>query len=181
MYMEFKNEMPRVERARRDSSSWLSAPVGSWRYYRIKESVQMLIVSCKRRYYLAFKLVSLEGGDKTQSEVRNAIHDTNLSVDTIYRIHGVFREDPVKRVGSSRKSYAGFLPKPIGQQRLVMPIDALRPCRKYRIASGNEFRLFREFDPNTECFQRISDGMLHFGREFIGFRNGERIVELVEV
>lgn len=66
-------------------------------------------------------------------------------------------------------------------QRLVMPTDALRPCRKYRIASGNEFRLFREFDPNTECFQRISDGMLHFGREFIGFRNGERIVELVEV
>lgn len=174
MYMEFKNEMPRAERARRDNSSWLSAPVGSWRYYRIKESVQMLIISCKRRYYLAFKLASLEEGeynlkvarngdhvcrttdeplntmnddykiecianwcDKTQSEVRNAIHDTNLDVDTVYQIHGGFRrasetsqrvkfinlakgmvyKNPVKRVGSSRKSYAGFLPKPIGQQR----------------------------------------------------------------
>lgn len=48
---------------------------------------------------------------------------------------------------------------------------------KYRTKSGNTFLLFREYDPNVECFQR-QDGQLHFGREFIEFKEGRRDIDL---
>ena len=56
----------------------------------------------------------------------------------------------------------------------------LRVGAKYKGKTGNTFILFREYHPNVECFKR-QDGYLHFGREFISFKNGERIIDLVEV
>jgi len=55
--------------------------------------------------------------------------------------------------------------------------EDLQVNAKYCGKTGNTFTLFREYQPNTECFQR-QDGSLHFGREFIEFRNGERIIDL---
>ena len=51
--------------------------------------------------------------------------------------------------------------------------------RMYKVATGNIFTLFQKFHPNKECFQR-QDGSLHFGREFVEFRDGERIIDLEE-
>ena len=58
--------------------------------------------------------------------------------------------------------------------------EALRVNARYRGRTGNIFVLFREFEANTECFCRMN-GSLHFGREFIEFRDGERIIDLEEV
>jgi len=49
----------------------------------------------------------------------------------------------------------------------------------YKGKTGNTFVLFRRYHPNHECFKR-QDGNLHFGREFIEFKNGERIIDLEE-
>lgn len=44
---------------------------------------------------------------------------------------------------------------------------------KFRIPKcTNEFVLFRGFGLNTECFSRVHDGMLHYGREFVEYKNG---------
>jgi len=55
----------------------------------------------------------------------------------------------------------------------------LRVTAKYKGKTGNIFLLFREYNPNSECFQR-QDGQLHFGREFIEFENGIRVLDLEE-
>lgn len=59
---------------------------------------------------------------------------------------------------------------------MISPAD-LRTGSMYR-CRRNQFRLFREYDPNIECFQR-HDGSLHYGREFIEYRNGVTVLDLV--
>lgn len=44
--------------------------------------------------------------------------------------------------------------------------------------SKNKFELIKEFDANTECFKRVHDGSLHFGRGFIAFDEGEYFVDI---
>lgn len=61
----------------------------------------------------------------------------------------------------------------------MMKEENLRINATYRGKTGNTFVLFREYHPNSECFQR-QDGNLHFGREFIEFKNGERVIDLIE-
>jgi len=56
----------------------------------------------------------------------------------------------------------------------------LRIGAKYTVKGGNVLTLFREYSPNIECFQR-QDGSLHYGREFIEFHDGERVLDLSEV
>jgi hypothetical protein len=53
----------------------------------------------------------------------------------------------------------------------------LRVNTTYKGKTGNTFILFRDYHPNTECFRR-QDGQLHFGREFIEFENGERVLNI---
>lgn len=53
----------------------------------------------------------------------------------------------------------------------------LETFKKYRGKTGNIFYLFRDYDPVVPCFKR-QDGQLHFGREFIEFRNGEQYIDL---
>ena len=60
-----------------------------------------------------------------------------------------------------------------------MKEDQLKVNATYKGKTGNTFLLFREYHPNQECFKR-QDGNLHFGREFIEFENGERIIDLIE-
>ena len=55
----------------------------------------------------------------------------------------------------------------------------LKPYKKYKGKTGNTYCLFRDYDPNVECFQR-QDGQLHFGREFIEYCDGERVIDLEE-
>lgn len=45
--------------------------------------------------------------------------------------------------------------------------------------TGNFFILIAPYDPNTECF-RQGNGQLHLGREFIEYRNGKRVIDLVK-
>lgn len=52
--------------------------------------------------------------------------------------------------------------------------------QKYKVRTGNVFVLFREYHPNLECFRR-QDGELHFGREFIEFSEGKKMIDLEEV
>ena len=61
----------------------------------------------------------------------------------------------------------------------IMREDQLRVNAMYKGATGNTFMLFRKYDPNEVCFKR-QDGNLHYGREFIEFRNGKRIITLTE-
>ena len=49
--------------------------------------------------------------------------------------------------------------------------ENLRVNAEYIGRTGNIFVLFRDFDPNIECFCRMN-GTLHFGREFIEFQEG---------
>ena len=58
--------------------------------------------------------------------------------------------------------------------------EKLRVNARYKGKTGNTFILFREFEPNSECFSRMN-GTLHFGREFIEFRNGEMMIDLEEM
>ena len=51
--------------------------------------------------------------------------------------------------------------------------------QRYVGKTGNHFVLFKPYHPNKKCFIR-GDGERHFGREFIEFRNGERIIDLEE-
>jgi len=53
----------------------------------------------------------------------------------------------------------------------------LRINTKYIGKTGNIFVLFHRFHPNIECFRR-HDNNLHFGREFIEFKDGNRIIDL---
>ena len=55
----------------------------------------------------------------------------------------------------------------------------LKVGNKYKVKTGNEFVLFRDYHPNSECFKR-QDGMLHFGREFVEFKDGERVLDIDE-
>ena len=59
-----------------------------------------------------------------------------------------------------------------------MKESELRQGEKYRTESGREFILILPYKPNTECFKRISDSSLHYGREFIEYENGHRIIDL---
>ena len=60
-----------------------------------------------------------------------------------------------------------------------MNIDELIVGETYRLQhSSNQFLLIREFDLNGRCFQRCHDDQLHYGREFIGFRDGRMVIEL---
>lgn len=52
--------------------------------------------------------------------------------------------------------------------------------KQYRGKTGNTFVMFRDYDPNAECFRR-QDGYIHFGREFIQYHNGERVIDLEEL
>ena len=60
-----------------------------------------------------------------------------------------------------------------------MKEDELRINATYKGKGTNTFTLFREYHPNETCFLR-QDGSLHYGREFIEFRNGERVLDLSE-
>ena len=44
--------------------------------------------------------------------------------------------------------------------------------------STNKFELIKDFDLNQECFKRVHDGSLHFGREFIAFDDGEKFIDV---
>jgi len=58
--------------------------------------------------------------------------------------------------------------------------DQLKVSKTYKERTGNTFTLIHEYHPNHKCFKR-QDGNLHFGREFIGFKDGTKIIELIEV
>jgi hypothetical protein len=62
----------------------------------------------------------------------------------------------------------------------IMKEDQLKVNATYKGKTGNKFILFREYHPNHECFKRKQDGSLHFGREFIEFKKGKRIIDLIE-
>jgi len=53
----------------------------------------------------------------------------------------------------------------------------------YRISedSLNEFKMIKEFNPNKKCFQRIHDMSLHYGREFIEYKNKEPYIDLYRI
>lgn len=57
--------------------------------------------------------------------------------------------------------------------------EKLRVNARYKSKTGNTFILFREFEPNHECFSRMN-GTLHFGREFIEYRDGKTMIDLEE-
>ncbi len=56
--------------------------------------------------------------------------------------------------------------------------NELRQNKTYKTESGTEFMLILPYSPNEKCFRRMFDGSLHYGREFIGYANGKRIIEL---
>jgi len=51
----------------------------------------------------------------------------------------------------------------------------------YKIPStGIAFVLEKKYHPNRKCFMRITDKHMFFGREFIEYRDGQRLINLVE-
>jgi hypothetical protein len=55
--------------------------------------------------------------------------------------------------------------------------EELKTGSRYRGKTGNTFILFRDYEPNVKCFQR-QDGYTHYGREFIEYREGKRVIDL---
>ena len=57
-----------------------------------------------------------------------------------------------------------------------MKIKDLQYHTAYKIKDSdclNQFVLTGKFHPNKKCFRRVQDGMMHFGREFLGFEDGK--------
>jgi len=55
----------------------------------------------------------------------------------------------------------------------------LQTGKYYKGKTDNTFLLCRNYAPNIKCFER-QDGQMHFGREFIEYKNGERDIDLIE-
>ena len=61
-----------------------------------------------------------------------------------------------------------------------MKEEELVTGRAYKGRTGNTFVLVRTYSPNTKCFRR-QDGVRHYGREFIEYENGKRVIDLQEL
>jgi len=69
--------------------------------------------------------------------------------------------------------------RPFFSRRLVMiEIRQLKINNNYTDRYGHKYVLFKPFSYNDYCFMNVDDGSLSFGREFITYIYGARMLSL---